>query len=70
MTDVLARTRLRICAGRRVRSIGALFLVASDNQQASGWPRQVSTSAGMAGSITLRDHALALTRRCWLRRWS
>jgi hypothetical protein len=32
VTDVLAGTRLRISAGRRVRSIGVLFL-ASDNRQ-------------------------------------
>ena len=38
MADVLARTRLRIFAGRRVRSIGALFL-ASDNRQASSGTR-------------------------------
>jgi hypothetical protein len=54
MTDVLARTRLRICAGRRVRPIGALFSASDDGQTGSGTPawawmrRNVSTSAGMA----------------------
>ena len=74
MTDVLARTSWRICAGRRVCSIGAPLL-AGDNRQAGSGTRAsarmpaASTSAGMAGSIAFGHHALAPTRRRLLRRW-
>jgi hypothetical protein len=59
------------------RSVDWVLFLASDHRQASSGTRAearmaatVSTSAGMAGSITLRDHALALTRRSLLRRRS